>query len=135
MADENEIQVADWLAEDYVELQTDPDYVTQGILIDLAVQLGEIMDAEGIESQQALADHLGMSPSAVSQIMSGEQNMSIERLVRIALSLGRTVEVEFVEQKRPEVEAVPTQTTCIDLSDDVTAEDRTERSFSRPPPA
>jgi transcriptional regulator with XRE-family HTH domain len=104
MADKNEIQVADWLAEDYAELQTDPDYVTQGILIDIAVQLGEIMDEEGIESQKELADCLDMSPSAVSQIMSGDQNMSIERLVRIALALGRTLEApRFVNQQQRKV--------------------------------
>ncbi len=118
MAPDSEIEVAEWLADDYGELQKDPDYVTSGVLIDLAVQLGEIMEDEDIENQKALADRLDMSPSAVSQIMSGEQNMSIERLVRIALSLGRTIDVELVEHDPPEVTAAPTKTNRIDVSEE-----------------
>lgn len=114
----NEVEVADWFAEDFNELQEDPDYVTHDLLIDIAVQLGEIMEEEGIESQKELADRLGMSPSAVSQIMSGDQNMSVERIVRIALALGRTVNVDLVEHTPPDVAAVQTNRTRIDLTEE-----------------
>lgn len=121
MADQNRVQVADWLADDYAELQTDPDYVAQGILIDIAVQLGEIMEAEGIDSQKELADRLDMTPSAVSQIMSGEQNMSIERLVKIALSLGLTLEApKFVQKEKTNIEAVPTPPKRVAVHNDTT---------------
>ena len=114
----NEVEVADWFAEDFNELQEDPDYVTHDLLIDIAVQLGEIMEEEGIDSQKELANRLGMSPSAISQIMSGDQNMSVERIVRIALALGRSVNIDLVEHTSPDVTPVPTKTTRIDLTEE-----------------
>jgi hypothetical protein len=46
----------------------------------------------------------------VSQLLSGDQNISLKRLVTVALALDKSVEVDLVDRDRPDVEAVPTKT-------------------------
>ncbi len=85
------LKVAPWLAEHLDSLQTDPEFLAENLVLDVCEQLCVAMEEEGV-SQKALAERLGNSPSAVSQLLSGNQNVSLRRLVEVALTLGRGVE-------------------------------------------
>jgi transcriptional regulator with XRE-family HTH domain len=110
MPDESTVRVADWLADDWRDLQHDPTFVAEELILDVAVQIAEAMEEAGFETQEELANELDVSESAVSQLLSGDQNISLKRLVTVALALGKSVEVDLVDRDRPDVEAVPTKT-------------------------
>lgn len=111
------IQVADWLADDWKGLQEDPTFVAEELVLDVAVQIAEAMEGAGLNTQKELADRLDISESAVSQLLSGDQNISINRLVEVALTLGKIVEVDLVDREVPIVESVSTKTKRVDVSD------------------
>ncbi|WP_208425213.1 helix-turn-helix domain-containing protein [Salinibacter sp.] len=110
MPDESTVRVADWLADDWRDLQHDPTFIAEELILDVAVQIAEAMEEAGFETQEELANELDVSESAVSQLLSGDQNISLKRLVTVALALGKSVEVDLVDRDRPDVEAVPTKT-------------------------
>ena len=110
MADTDRTRVADWLHDDYVQLQTDPTFVAEQLILDIMVQIGTVMEEEGI-TQKELADALDVSASAMSQLLSGDQNVSIKRLVKVALALGMQWEVpNLVPLEANNIERVETKT-------------------------
>jgi transcriptional regulator with XRE-family HTH domain len=120
MPDESTVRVADWLADDWRELQHDPTFVAEELILDVAVQIAEAMEEAGFETQEELANELDVSESAVSQLLSGGQNISLKRLVTVALALGKSVEVDLVDRDRPDVEAVPTKTKRLAVDGGIT---------------
>lgn len=119
--------VADWLAEDWGELQHDPTFVSEQLMIDVAVQIAEAMEEAGFDTQKELSEHLGISPSAVSQLLSGDQNVTINRLVSVALALEKGVRVELVDHSPPEVNALPTGTKRVIISEEASARNKDEQ--------
>lgn len=114
MATSKSIKVADWLHDDFVGLQTDPEYLAEQLLIDIAIAIGDVMDEQNI-NQKALAERLDISKSAVSQLLRGDQNITMERLVRVAHALNRRVKApELLPLASPDVERVQT-TVSVDI--------------------
>lgn len=110
MSDTKRFQVADWLYDDYVELQTDPTFVAEQLILDIVMQIGAAIEEKNI-TQGELAEELGISDSAMSQLLSGQQNVSLKRLVKVALALGMRWEVpELVPFESPDIERVETTT-------------------------
>jgi transcriptional regulator with XRE-family HTH domain len=110
MADTDRTRVADWLHDDYVELQTDPTFVAEQLILDIMVKIGAVMEEEDI-TQKDLADALDISASAMSQLLSGDQNVSIKRLVKVALALGMQWETpKLVPFEANDIERVETRT-------------------------
>lgn len=108
MATSPNIKVADWLHDDFVDLQSDPEYLAEQLLIDIAIAIGNVMDEQSV-NQKELAERLGISKSAVSQLLRGDKNISMERLVRVAHALNRRVEVpKLLPLTSPDVERVDT---------------------------
>jgi len=104
MADTDRTRVADWLHDDYVGLQNDPAFVAEQLILDIMVKIGTVMEEEGI-TQKELADALDISASAMSQLLSGDQNVSIKRLVKVALTLDMKWEApELVPFEAPDIE-------------------------------
>ncbi|MEV5511128.1 helix-turn-helix domain-containing protein [Streptomyces orinoci] len=63
--------------------------------------------AERELSRRELADRLGVSPGRVSQILSGDENLTLRTLAAVAECLGARVEITF--QDAPETgTALPT---------------------------
>ncbi len=115
MPNESTVRVADWLADDWRDLQHDPTFIAEELILDVAVQIAEAMEEAGFETQEELANELDVSKSAVSQLLSGDQNISLKRLVTVALALDKSVEVALVDRDRPDVESVPTKTKRLAL--------------------
>lgn len=106
MSTPTKIKVASWFKDDLEALQSDPAFVAEGVILDVTEQIYAVMDEEGI-SQQELAERLDVSKSAVSQMLSGDQNISIKRLVKVALALGMTLEApKLAPFQRPRIEPV-----------------------------
>jgi len=124
---DNTIRVADWLADDWGELQHDPTFVAEDLILDVALQIAEAMEEAGFETQKELADELDVSKSAVSQLLSGDQNVSLKRLVKVALALGKNVEVNLVDRAAPEIEPVRTRTKRVDVEGEAETQSSSNR--------
>lgn len=84
------IKVANWLEDHYRELQRNPDYITEGILLEITLQICEELDKQQM-SRAELARKMGWSRSAVTKLLRGNHNISVRRLVEVALALGLTL--------------------------------------------
>ena len=63
--------------------------------LDTAIAINELRRRKKI-SQAQLAAKVGMKQSAIGRIESGEQNLTLETLFKIAHALGKELEVKFV---------------------------------------
>ena len=116
MPNTDRIQVADWLYDDLVELQRDPVFVAEDIVLDMAEQISDALTERGM-TQKDLADELGISPSAVSQLLKGDQNVSILRFVRVALALDKSVKApELVPFEMMNLQPVEPHRASFDLT-------------------
>ncbi len=91
------IKAASWFQQELGELQSDPTFVAEDIILDMTEQIHEAMAKRGM-NQSDLAKRMAevrgvdaLSRSAVSQLLSGNQNISIRRLVEVALAMGMTI--------------------------------------------
>ena len=111
-------KVANWFADEFEALQTDSIFVAEDVILDVTEQIHTIMEEKGI-NQTELADRLAavrgqkkLSRSAVSQLLSGNHNISINRLVEVALALGMTTTPpQLVDMQPVQVEPVETAAT------------------------
>ena len=82
--------VATWIRQDLEELQDDPEFLTQTLLLEVNENICALMDEQGI-SRAELARRLKWQRSAVTKMLQGNHNISILRLVKVALALGCTL--------------------------------------------
>lgn len=107
MTRDEQTRVPAWLEDTFVGLHQDPEFVTDQVAQDVALQIAEAMEEAGFETQKSFAKHLGVSRAAVSQLLSGKENLSLKRLVKVALALGKTVKPpQIVEYTPPNVKVV-----------------------------
>lgn len=100
------LKVTPWLQPELEALQTDPTFVAENVVLDVCEQIHAALDAQDLRPAD-LARRLKKTPSAISQLLSGDQNVSLRRLVEVALALGLTVEPpRLVPHAKPSVEAM-----------------------------
>ena len=107
------LKAAPWLADQLDELQADPEFLADDLVMDVCEQICAALDEAGMKRKD-LAERLGVSKSAVSQLLSGDQNVSLRRLVEVALAIGdgyAVVPPQLVPFDRPVVEAFGTPTS------------------------
>ena len=81
------------------EIRKSPEYkvaVTKG---DVSEQIWALMKAKELSCAQ-LANAMDVSPSYAHKILVGDQNLTIESLVKIASALGQEVSIQFVSRKK-----------------------------------
>ena len=86
-----------WLDEELAGLHQDPEYRTYLLLIRLNERICERMN-ELEMSRADLARKLGVSRAAVTKMLNGQPNMTLKKLVTVAMALDAEVEVSL----RPE---------------------------------
>lgn len=79
--------VATWIRQDLEELKEDPEFLTQGLLLEVNETVCELMEDQGV-SRAELARRLKWPRSAVTKMLRGNHNISIGRLMKVALVLG-----------------------------------------------
>lgn len=79
--------VATWIQQDLEELKEDPEFLTQGLLLEVNETVCELMEDQGV-SRAELARRLKWPRSAVTKMLRGNHNISIGRLMKVALALG-----------------------------------------------
>ncbi len=74
------------LEKSWKELESDPEFIAQGILIDILENILEIMEKKNI-SKADLAKKLGTSKAYVTKLFHGNPNMTILTIAKIAAAL------------------------------------------------
>lgn len=78
-------------------IQTEEDerrFVETTFINDLSHALAKAVDAHG-GTRAAFAESIGMAPQYLSEVLSGEQNITARTIARIAYGLGRFPSVGF----------------------------------------
>lgn len=79
------------------ELMATTEYWTTRIQMDLYSHLQDYMKKNGLNKTQ-LAQELGVTKSYVTQILNGDFNHRISKLVELSLAIGLIPKMEFVPQ-------------------------------------
>lgn len=78
----------DYTLERYVEeLANDPEYIAEGLAMDVTDQMLELLAERGL-TQSWLAQQMGVSRARVSRILHASPNMTLLTIARIAVALG-----------------------------------------------
>jgi len=76
------------------EILRSPEYWFEEIQNELYRQVVEFMEQENLNQTQ-LADRLGVSKGYISQLLKGEFNHSLKKLIELSLSMGRVPRIEY----------------------------------------
>lgn len=79
--------VAKWIQQDLDELKEDPEFLTEGLLLEVNENICELMGEQDI-SRAELARRLKWRRSSVTKMLQGNHNISIGRLMKVAIALG-----------------------------------------------
>ncbi len=85
------------------KLESDPEFVAEGILIDILENILEIMEKKNI-SKADLAKKLGTSKAYVTRLFHGTPNMTILTLAKLAVALEVDIEAPKFIWNKPDFE-------------------------------
>jgi transcriptional regulator with XRE-family HTH domain len=95
--------------EDRTEMYKWPEYWLERIQNDIFRMVRQYMEQEGL-NQSGLSKHLGVSKGYISQILNGNFNFSLSKLIELCLTLGvspcfdfKTME-EYIEKEEVRLE-------------------------------
>lgn len=78
--------VSAWIRQDLEELREDPEFLTEGLLLEVNESICELMGKQGV-SRAELARRLKWRRSAITKMLQGNHNISIGRLMKVAVAL------------------------------------------------
>lgn len=81
------------------DLITSPEYWTTHIQLDLYESAVKFMQTTG-KNRKELAEHLGVSKSYVTQLLNGNFDHRLSKLVELALAFGCIPKMEFVSTEK-----------------------------------
>ena len=84
----------EWFTRELAEFQKEPEFHVEGVLIRLGDEICLRMDELGM-SRADLARKLGVSRAAVTRMLNGSPNMTLLKLVTVAMALDAEVEVRL----------------------------------------
>jgi transcriptional regulator with XRE-family HTH domain len=87
-----------WFDNEVKQLEDDPEYIANGLMIELAAQVARKLQKEGLK-QKDLAERLDKSQGWISRFMNDPTNFSVKKLVEIAVALGMELDIDFKEIK------------------------------------
>lgn len=80
-----------------LDMENDPELITTDVQLDVAVDIERLMEAEGL-SKKELATRIGSSASYITQVLSGEKNLTIKSMVKLANAMGKRPRIEFIDK-------------------------------------
>lgn len=78
------------------ELLKSPDYWFEAAQNDLYAEVKQYLDKKNI-SQSELAEKLNVSKGYISQIMNGNANFTMKKLIEFFISIGSVPQIEYVD--------------------------------------
>jgi transcriptional regulator with XRE-family HTH domain len=105
-----------WFDAQHEAFENDPEYVAEGLALDVVIALGRAMRDQGL-TQSELARRIGASPAFVSQTLHGKPNMTLLTLAKFSLALGLECSVSLTPRPLTEnPESLEDSTTSAPLS-------------------
>jgi transcriptional regulator with XRE-family HTH domain len=80
-------QPSDWLRGEVQKYQDDPDFVAEGLALDVMEDAAEIMHDANL-SRTALANRMKVSSARVSQLFNAHPNLTLRSVAQVAIALG-----------------------------------------------
>jgi transcriptional regulator with XRE-family HTH domain len=81
--------------------KNDPEYLLEGLMIDVTEQIVREMENNNISRTQ-LAQKLGCSNAYITKLLSGTGNLTLKKLLEISAALDCTLDLAFVPKKQIE---------------------------------
>ncbi|QGT77730.1 helix-turn-helix domain-containing protein [Guyparkeria halophila] len=81
-----------------IDAENDLELITIDVQLDVALEVEQIMENQGV-SRKELAERIGHSPAYVTKVLSGDANMTISTMVKLANALDRRPRIEFINKK------------------------------------
>ncbi len=78
--------------------RNNPSYATERVLIEITEQIARLLEGRRM-SRADLARALGCSNAYITKLLAGNQNLTLESLVRLATSLKTRLEVQLIPVK------------------------------------
>ena len=97
------------------ELLQSPEYWFENAQNDLYGQVIDYMEKEGINQNQ-LAERLGVTKGYISQILKGEFNYTLKKLIDISLAIGQVPKIDYVPLSK--IIAEDAKTSFIELTNE-----------------
>ena len=80
------------------ELFETPDYLLTKYQNEIFRQLHEYMESNDL-SQKDVAKKLGVSDASISQVLNGNFNFALKKLIELGLAIGKVPKIEFVNKE------------------------------------
>ncbi len=77
----------------------DPDFVAEGIAVELSSAINSALKSRKM-TQKQLAEKIQVSAARISQIMSGNLNLTLLTMCKVALGVGLHPKLEFLSNER-----------------------------------
>lgn len=84
-----------WLDRAVIDLSQSPDFVAEGMALDIAEQIVAIMEMKDI-SRAKLSDDMGVSRAYVSQVLNAPPNLTLRTIAAVAIALGARPKVNIL---------------------------------------
>ena len=97
---------AAWLRDVTVRLNDDPGQTAESIALDLAIQINKRLLALFL-SRKEFAERLGVSQARVSQILSGQTNLTLLSICKAAAAVGLSASILFAAREKQECAVQP----------------------------
>jgi len=84
----------EWFAAQLEEYREDPEFILEGVLLDLSNRIAIEMEKQGI-SRSELARRMGKKPPFITRILKGATNLTFSTAVQISVALGLELAIDF----------------------------------------
>ena len=88
----------EWFNQLLEKYKDDPEYIAEGLLIEITEQILIILEKKKMTRSQ-LAVKLKCSNAYITKLLSGSQNLTLKKLVDIAVKLDCSIDLALVPQK------------------------------------
>jgi transcriptional regulator with XRE-family HTH domain len=90
----------EWFKEELKTYEKDPEFILDGILLDINETICSIMEKKGLNRKE-FAQKLNVTPAYVTKILRGDPNLTLRSLIKISQALGLSLDVGL---KEPEMD-------------------------------
>lgn len=88
------LKVSEWYEQYIARFRDTPEFQTERVLVDIGEQIVSQMESQEI-TRAELARRLGVSRPFVTRLLTGNPNLTVKTLVRVASAVGLVVDVSL----------------------------------------
>ncbi len=100
------MKTKDWFKNMLDEFHEDSDFRLETLILNLTERICEIMEQKAVDNT-GLSELLNIPKPAVTEMLDGNSNFTLEKLLSLADALDHDLEISFRERKRNVVELRP----------------------------